>query len=148
MGLCGCKTSERPAAKKSSESTSEPIKDLWSARIFSRAGRGNLPYTTETLTPAFSKTFPSCSTHEMPPPPLGRDQVSVLNCCPSILPSSSIIFCWCCLMSFSIRNRIGEDSLIFDDCFRASSTSTMDGASSSVTSSVIWNNEQIDLLLF
>lgn len=43
------------------------------------AAAGRLPDTTEMLTPAFSKTRPSCSTQVIPPPPSFRSHRSTLN---------------------------------------------------------------------
>ncbi|MQL68268.1 hypothetical protein Taro_000544 [Colocasia esculenta] len=50
-----------------------------STQIVLRASGGIIPYTTDTFTPAFSHTPPSCSTLLIPPPPPGLDHTSSLN---------------------------------------------------------------------
>ena len=42
----------------------------------------SVPCTTETPTPAFSKTLPPCKTRLVPPPPSGRSQLSLVNWAP------------------------------------------------------------------
>lgn len=42
-------------------------------RICCTAPGGKFPLTTETLTPAFSNTVPSCKTQVTPPPPLKEE---------------------------------------------------------------------------
>ena len=81
--MCGCITEEMPAAKKGIISLPAPCSPV-AARY---ASGGIWPYTTETFTPAFSKTSPPCRTREMPPPPPGRVHASSWNFWPS---SSSI----------------------------------------------------------
>ncbi|CAD6208718.1 GSCOCG00003525001-RA-CDS, partial [Cotesia congregata] len=49
------------------------------ARICWIAPGGNIPDTTEILTPAFSKTLPSCITQVIPPPPSVRNHLSTLK---------------------------------------------------------------------
>mmetsp|Transcript_2958 Transcript_2958/g.4981 ORF Transcript_2958/g.4981 Transcript_2958/m.4981 type:complete len:207 (+) Transcript_2958:1093-1713(+) len=81
MGLCGCITLLMPAAKKGMYASDffasvPPV----AARY---ASGGILPYTTDTLMPAFSNTLPPCKTRLMPPPPPGRVHASSRNSPPS-----------------------------------------------------------------
>ena len=60
-----------------------------------------VPYTTETLTPAFSQTLPSCMTRVMPPPPSARVQASWRNLVPSMSSMALQMESWASRMIFS-----------------------------------------------
>lgn len=78
------------------------------------ASGGMEPYTTDTLTPAFSHTLPSVSTRVMPPPPSARVQASCLKGVPSIsLIAAQMLFC-ASRMTFSNLARILHDHLESD----------------------------------
>ncbi|KYQ54127.1 hypothetical protein ALC60_06999 [Trachymyrmex zeteki] len=64
-----------PAAKNGTESSIF----LPRALICWTAFGGSMPVTTETLTPAFSNTCPSCRTQVIPPPPSFLVQRSTLK---------------------------------------------------------------------
>ena len=95
----------------------------------------------ETLTPAFSKTLPSCRTQEMPSPPAGRFHVSTRNLLPSSVSSAETISCWFSLTSASMRRRMGEEAVTPDSRLERESRSAIEGASvrSGSTGEVSWH---------
>src|SRR5450755_150592 len=64
-----------------------------------------VPLIVEVLTPAFSKTCPSCITRVRPEPPSWRVQLSSRKRVPSIRSNASQTLSWTCSNVFSIRTR-------------------------------------------
>jgi len=117
-GLTGCKTRLNPHAKKGVCPEGFSFILLWSALIFSTAAGPNFPWTTETITPAFSKTWPSCSTAEIPSPPSGRVHWSIRNFFSGSRACNVERICfWDFLTKASIRRRIGSVSFTLDRSF-------------------------------
>ena len=93
----------------------------------------------EVLTPAFSKTCPSCKTQDMPPPPVGLFQVSVRNFVPSRFSRAWTMMDCCSFMKLSMRRRMGELEVMPDSRLARVSLSAMVGPSVRSTGEVSWH---------